>query len=117
MRRPILAALALLAALLAPGLARGEGASAVQPGCAVKKKPAGKPAMAGVLNVNRATEAELRLLPGIGKGRAQKILERRDRRPFASLDEVARIKGLKGVIRKLRRHLVVEGDSTLRPAE
>lgn len=76
----------------------------------------GKPAVAGVLNVNQASEAELRLLPGIGKGRAQAIVERRKQRRFASLDEVARLKGMRGVIQKLRRHLVVEGESTLRPA-
>ncbi len=35
------------------------------------RKKKGKPPMAGVLNVNRATEAELRLLPGIGKKRAE----------------------------------------------
>ncbi len=45
----------------------------------------GKPAMAGVLNVNRASEAELRLLPGIGRGRAHAIVERRSKRPFSSM--------------------------------
>ena len=82
---------------------------------APRKKP-GKPAMAGVLNVNRATEAELRLLPGIGKRRAQLIVERRDKKPFASVDEIARIKGMRGVVRKQRAHLAVQGDTTLRPA-
>ena len=75
----------------------------------------GKPAMAGVLNVNRASEAELRLLPGIGRGRAHAIVERRSKRPFSSIEELARMKGMKGVVQKLRRHLVVEGDTTLRP--
>jgi DNA uptake protein ComE-like DNA-binding protein len=61
--------LGLLAALLCaapdPSLPRpdvGKG-SVVEP--AKPKKPA-KPPMTGVLNVNRATEAELRLLHGIG---------------------------------------------------
>ena len=75
-----------------------------------------KPEVVGVLNLNRATEAELRLLPGVGKGRAQAIIERRAQRPFGSLDEVARIRGLKGVVRRLRSFLKVSGDSTLRPA-
>jgi competence protein ComEA len=73
-----------------------------------------KPEVVGVLNLNRATEAELRLLPGIGKGRAQAIVARRAQRPFESLDEVARIRGLKGVLRRLRSHLVLSGDTTLR---
>ena len=75
----------------------------------------GKAAMAGVLNVNRASEAELRLLPGIGRGRAHAIVERRSKRPFSSLEELARMKGMKGVVQKLRSHLVVQGDTTLRP--
>ncbi len=72
--------------------------------------------MVGVVNLNRATESELRLLPGIGKGRAFAIVERRAQRRFASLAEVARIRGMKGIVRKLRDHLVLEGETTLRPA-
>src|SRR3954465_4987011 len=80
-----------------------------------EKKPP-KPKMTGVLNVNRASEAELRLLPGIGRGRAHAIVERRAKRPFASLDELARMKRMKTVVRKNRAHLSVDGETTLRPA-
>jgi len=79
-----------------------------------RKKPA-KPPMTGVLNVNRATEAELRLLPGIGKRRAQLIVERREKKPFASVDEVGRIKGMRALVQRLRSRLTVNGDTTLRP--
>src|SRR5437870_6186779 len=101
--------LAILAALLCAG------ADSSAPAHAASKKP-GKPPMAGVVNINRASEAELRLLPGIGKKRAQVVVERRDKRPFTSLDELARIKGMKGLVRKLKSHLAVSGDTTLRPA-
>jgi competence protein ComEA len=76
----------------------------------------GKSKVIGVLNVNRASEAELRLLPGIGKARAALIVERRSKHPFASLDELARIRGMRKLVQKLRAHLAVSGDSTLRPA-
>jgi competence protein ComEA len=101
--------LALLAALLAAGT---DGSA---PAHAGRKRP-GKPPMAGVLNINRASEAELRLLPGIGKKRAQVIIERREKRPFTSLDELARMKGMRGVVKKLKQHLAVSGDTTLHPA-
>ena len=78
------------------------------------KKP-GKPPMSGVLNVNRATEAELRLLPGIGKKRAELIVARREKKPFASLDELSRMKGMRNLVHKLRANLAVQGDTTLRP--
>jgi Helix-hairpin-helix motif len=76
----------------------------------------GKPKVIGVLNVNRASEAELRLLPGIGKGRAALIVERRGKHAFANLDELARMRGMRKLVQKLRAHLAVSGDSTLRPA-
>jgi competence protein ComEA len=78
-------------------------------------KRKGKPPMAGVLNVNRATEAELRLLPGIGKKRAEQIVERREKKPFASLDELGRMKGMRNLVHRLRAQLAVQGDTTLRP--
>ncbi|MFL5313284.1 MAG: ComEA family DNA-binding protein [Myxococcales bacterium] len=108
--------LALLIGLLAtapPGPARPGPAAEAR--SARPRAPPGKPAVTGVLNVNRASEAELRLLRGIGRGRAHAIAERRSKRPFASLEELARMKGMKGVVQKLRPHLVVQGDTTLRP--
>ena len=75
----------------------------------------GKPPMTGVLNVNRASEAELRLLPVIGKKRAELIVEHRDKKPFASLDELSRMKGMRNLVHKLRANLAVSGDTTLRP--
>jgi competence protein ComEA len=79
-----------------------------------KKPPKAK--MTGVLNINRASEAELRLLPGVGRGRAHAIVERRAKRPFSSLEELARMKRMKTVVQKNRAHLSVEGETTLRPA-
>ena len=90
------------------------GAAAAQGSKAPRKKP-GKAALTGVLNVNRATEAELRLLPGIGKRRAELIVARRQKKPFATVDEVGRIKGMRALVQRLRSRLTVQGDTTLRP--
>jgi competence ComEA-like helix-hairpin-helix protein len=79
------------------------------------RKKTNKPAMAGVLNVNRATVAELRLLPGVGKRRAEMIVERREKKPFSSLEDLGRIKGLHALVQRLRPHLAVSGDTTLHP--
>jgi DNA uptake protein ComE-like DNA-binding protein len=104
----------LCAATDRPAPAPPEAPVAVAP----EKKPrkrSGKPPMAGVLNVNRASEAELRLLPGIGKKRAQLIVERREKKPFASVEEVGRIKGLHALVQRLHAHLTVQGETTLHP--
>ena len=91
------------------------GAAGVATAPAAPRKKSAKPAMTGVLNVNRATEAELRLLPGVGKRRAQLIVERREKKPFASVDEIGRIKGMRALVQRLRARLAVQGDTTLRP--
>ena len=106
----------MLAALLCAAADPSAPAPLEAPAAAahVRKKPA-KPPMAGVLNVNRASEAELRLLPGIGRKRAQQIIERREKKPFASVEEVGRIKGLHALVQRLHAHLAVQGDTTLHP--
>jgi hypothetical protein len=48
-----------------------------------------------LLDINAAGAAELDLLPNIGESRAQQIIGERQRRPFASPEDVAlRIKGI-----------------------
>src|SRR3954467_9801500 len=110
----------LLAALLCaannPALPKPDEVNTVAAQPAKPRKKSNKPAMTGVLNLNRATEAELRLLPGIGKRRAELIVDRRTKKPFASVDEVGRIKGMRALVQRLRSRLTVQGDTTLRPS-
>src|SRR5260370_37029196 len=91
---------ALLGAAADPSApARPEAPATVAP----EKKPrkrSGKPPMAGVLNVNRASEAELRLLPGIGKKRAQLIVERRGEKPVARRGGGGRSKGHQALVER-----------------
>jgi radical SAM superfamily enzyme with C-terminal helix-hairpin-helix motif len=103
-RKSVLASALFVAMFFAPG-AWADG---------VRHKH-GKPPVEGVLNLNRASEAELRLLPGIGRGRAETIVARRQGKPFASLEDVARIKGMRRIVQRLHAHLSVEGATTLRP--
>jgi competence protein ComEA len=109
-------------ALPAPSAKPAEGGRAAADrtagtGRAKVRRKVGKPKVVGVLNVNRASEAELRLLPGIGKLRAAQIVARRAKRPYASLEDLARLRGLRKLVQRLRAHLTVSGDTTLRPAE
>jgi competence ComEA-like helix-hairpin-helix protein len=52
-------------------------------------------AVTGPLDLNRATADELRGVPGIGAVLAARIVEAREREgPFASLEDLARVRGL-----------------------
>ena len=65
------------------------------------------------LNLNRATPADLTLLPRIGPKRAEKILKARSRRHgFRSVDELSEIPGLGPVLVDGLRPLVWCGDRT-----
>jgi competence protein ComEA len=71
-------------------------------------------ALSGVVNLNTATEAELRRLPGIGPAKARRILEQRARRPFGSTDQLMKVKGIgRKTWRRLKPNLAVSGPTTL----
>jgi competence ComEA-like helix-hairpin-helix protein len=70
-------------------------------------------AVEGVVNLNTAPPEVLALLPGIGPAKAVAILAYRKRRPFRTVDELVRIKGLgRKMVRRLRPHLAVAGPTT-----
>jgi len=75
---------------------------------------ASPPALEGVVNLNSATAEELRLLPGVGRARADAILAIRKRRGgFKSLDELTQVKGIgKAMLERLRPHLTLSGRTT-----
>jgi competence ComEA-like helix-hairpin-helix protein len=73
---------------------------------------AGK-AVAGVVNLNTAPAEVLSLLPGVGPAKAAAILTYRKRRPFRTVDELVRIKGIgRKMVRGLRPHLAIAGPTT-----
>jgi competence protein ComEA len=60
------------------------------------------------IDVNHATPAELRRLPGIGPTLSQRIIETREDKPFRSVEDLRRVRGI-GVktLERLRSHVVV----------
>lgn len=48
----------------------------------------------GCVDLNMATESELRALRGVGPGRAAAIVAARERKPFTKLNQLQRIKGI-----------------------
>ena len=88
----------VVAVLVAPGVVRAQGKD-----------------LDGVVNLNTATPDLLELLPGIGPAKVRGIVVYRQRRPFRTIDELVRIKGIgRKMVRRLRRHLAVSGPSTAR---
>lgn len=68
-----------------------------------KKEPLTEP-----IDVNHATAAELRRLPGIGPTLSQRIIETREQQPFRSVEDLRRVRGI-GVktLERLRPHVIV----------
>lgn len=73
-----------------------------------------KKAVSGVLNLNTATVQELTLFPGIGKARAEAIISERASQPFASVDDLVKVKGIgPKFLEKFRGNLSVDGQTTI----
>jgi competence ComEA-like helix-hairpin-helix protein len=67
----------------------------------------------GVVNLNTAPVEVLGLLPGVGPAKAAQIVAYRRRRPFRTIDELVRIRGIgRKMVRALRTHLAVTGPTT-----
>jgi len=70
---------------------------------------------AGTVNVNTATVDQLQLLPRVGPSIAERIVEFRESNgPFASIDELAAVRGIgERSLERMRPYLAVDGDTTL----
>ena len=69
----------------------------------------------GKLNLNTATEEQLRMLPGIGESKARRIVEFRTKRgKFKRVRDLRRVKGIGyKTLKKLSPFLAVKGKNTL----
>lgn len=65
-------------------------------------------AQAAALDLNRASMAELEALPGIGAAKAAAIIEERQVRPFSSVDDLERVRGIgPALVAQLRDQVTV----------
>jgi competence protein ComEA len=53
-----------------------------------------KPIAGEIVDPNSATLEQLKMLPGIGPKMAQRIIDEREKRPFANVDELRRVSGI-----------------------
>ena len=81
-----------------------------------KKAKKHKKTLAGTLNLNTATLEQLRMLPGVGPAKAQRILDfRKGKGNFQRVRDLRRVKGFGyKTLQTLTPYLSVTGDSTLK---
>lgn len=92
-----------------------EAVKAPEAAKASEPTPGPKGSLTGVINVNTASAETLTLLPGIGPKMAERIVARRQRRPFRTPRELRRVRGIgEKKYNKLSRFVVTQGETTLR---
>lgn len=73
-------------------------------------------ARAAAVDVNTASAAELEALPGIGAAKAAAIVEERQVRPFASIEDLDRVRGIgPALVAELRPHVTVSPAPASKP--
>jgi competence protein ComEA len=71
-----------------------------------------KTAPSDLIDINKASTAELRKLPGIGPKMSQTIVDERERAPFKSVDDLRRVHGIGAkTLDKLRPYVTVDSGS------
>ncbi len=101
----------LLAAFTVSILAASSGAA--------EGKKKGKAKLEGVVNINTATSEQLQLLPGIGEKKAEEIIKyRKEKGDFKAPEDIKKVKGIgKGLFKKIKDNIVVEGETTAKLPE
>lgn len=69
--------------------------------------------LVGTVNINTATAAELMLLPGVGKAKADAVISYRQTSPFKSPQEITKVKGIGDkMFVKIQQNVTVDGPTT-----
>ncbi len=92
----------------------GKPGKTSQPGKVIATNSPAVQSTQGVVNLNTATEEQLRLLPHIGPAKAKRIIQYRTKQKFKTTWDLIRVKGIgRKTYGKLRPYLAVQGETTL----
>lgn len=96
--------------ILAIGLLCGAHAQAAKGASASK--------VTGVVNLNKASAEELKMLPGVKEKAVASIVAHREKHPFSRVEELVNVKGFsKKRYERIKPFLAVGGDTTIRRLE
>lgn len=77
---------------------------------------AAKKNFTGILNINTASVEELTQLSGVGRSKAEAIVNYRQAHPFKAVSELAEVKGIgPKMLEKLQNHLTIDGTPPTAP--
>ena len=87
-------------------------------GHAQAAKGASASKVSGVVNLNKASAEELKMLPGVKEKAVASIVAHREKHPFFRVEELVNVKGFsKKRYERIKPFLAVGGDTTIRRLE
>ena len=70
--------------------------------------------ISGMVNINTAPEAKLRMLPGIGQKKARAIIAHRTQKPFMQITDLMQIKGFnQKLFNRIKPFISTAGDTSI----
>jgi competence protein ComEA len=87
----------------------------IAPGSPEAKRREHSGMVTGVVNLNKASPAQLEMLPGVKAKAAEKIIAHREKQPFSRVEELVNVKGFsKRRFERLKPFLSVAGETTIK---
>jgi competence protein ComEA len=76
------------------------------------ERPSKKAPPSGLIDLNRATAAELQRLPGIGPKLSARIVAARDKQPFRRVEDLRKVSGIgPKILERLRPYVTADGEA------
>lgn len=72
----------------------------------------------GVININKASQEQLKLLPRVGPKMSKRIIAFRKKTPFKRIEDIMKVRGIgKKTFKKMKSYITVKSTTSVQPAK